>query len=120
VVDDGDRQVPKQLADIGLRIEGAIEEWGHDHQAHDAAIAQYAPDLADDGSAEGAGHGDERRRRFLAGNGRPQIAGKPRQPPPGEAAIEDRQGGQDGKGQGGTADGSAARRLVEEDLHIPA
>src|SRR6266404_6244259 len=70
-IDDGDRDVPQRLAEIGLRIEDAIQQGPHHHQPLDAAIPENAPDLTNDNAAESrdmtAGEYDDLDRLALCG-----------------------------------------------------
>ena len=58
------------LAEIGLRIEDAVEQRGDDHQADHAAVGEHAAPLADEGAADAAaGRRDDRRRCLLGRTG---------------------------------------------------
>ena len=61
-----------------------------------------------------------RRSGFLGSRSAGFATGERRQPPPGEAAEEQGQCREDGERPGGIADRRAARRLIEQDLHVPA
>ena len=63
LVDDGDRNAAQQLAEIGLRIEQAVDDGREDDEAEDAAIVEDATDFGEHrGPDAGRGDGVARRR----------------------------------------------------------
>ena len=52
LVDDGDRQVPQQLAQIGLRIQRPVKQGGQHDQAKCTLVMQHAADLGKHRSAD--------------------------------------------------------------------
>ena len=120
-IDHGNREMAKDLAEIGLRVEDAIEHRGDHHQPHHAAVSQDAANLGDDDAST-----SRCRRRGTA----ERIPRQPDAPALRRASAASRHqarppksranAGEDGERPGGIGNRRAARGLVEEDLHVPA
>jgi hypothetical protein len=117
VVGDGDRDLANKLAEIGLRIEHAVKDRSDDDKAEGATVGEHAAPFADKAAGDAAA-GTVRRDEFvlflLA------LQRKLPQPPPGEGEDAERRPGEDREGRGRGVLRGAARRLVEQDLLVPA
>ena len=83
------------LAEIGLRVEDAIEDRRGEHQTHDAAVGEDAADFAGDDAGEAV----RRRSTGARSSASRGPRGSSCKPEPGEAAVKERQPREDGKGR---------------------
>ncbi len=117
VVDDGDRDLADELAEIGLRIEHAVKYRSDDHQTEGAVVGEHAAPFPDKAAGDAAA-GAVRRQGFVRFAQR--LRRKLPQPPPGEGEEAERHACENREGRGRGVDRRAARGLVEQDLLVPA
>ena len=119
VVDDRDRDLAQDLAQIGLRVINAVDQRRHDQDGEGAAHSEHAPPLGRKGLADAARRGGGRRwfrpRRFAADAGRDRAQAKER-----EQREEHGQSRQRRERARGILQRQPACRLPEQHLHVPA
>ena len=117
LIDDRDRDVAQQLAQIGLRIKQAIDERREHDQAEDAAIIEDATKFGEHCIPDAVTRkGVLGRRRLGDGARRGQSA----QPLPAKREEHHRQRAQDHERLDGVRCRQSANRLVEQNLDVPA
>ena len=118
LIDGRDRDSTQELAEIGLRIEQAVDDRGEDNQAEDPAVVEDTSNLG--GHRASYARNSERWLSWLGLRRARGRRGDRCEPQPAEPEQGDRKRAEDHEWRDGARRRQSAHRLVKQDLDVPA